>query len=144
MKIVLLILLIATISSIYILLNLSKALSLSKKVMTPKQYSTTNINFQGYIIVFEKNMFIHDFNFYKSIFNFLSKNLSCKMISLDLSVDNLDNGYLLQKLNVKNIPAVYYIDKNGKSTEVINFNNVEENLKINQILNLVKQRLEKI
>ncbi|MDN3233550.1 hypothetical protein [Priestia megaterium] len=144
MKVVLLISVIAIISFIYILLTLNKALSLTKSVMTPKQYLTTNTNYKGYIVVFDKNMFIHDFDFYKSIFNFLSKNLSCKMIALDLSVHNLDNGDLLQKLNIKNIPAIYYIDEKGNSTEVINFINIEENLSIKQILDLIKQRLEKI
>ncbi|MGF7071671.1 hypothetical protein JOD89_005809 [Priestia megaterium] len=144
MKLALLILLIATISSIYILLTLNKSLSLAKSVITPKQYLTNNINYKGYIIVFEKKMFIPDFNFYKSVFNFLSKKSPCKMIALDLSVESLDNGDLLKKYDIKNIPSIHYIDKKGNSTEVINFNSIEENLNVNQILALIKRRVEKI
>ncbi|MFF2597246.1 hypothetical protein ACFVSZ_28265 [Priestia megaterium] len=144
MKITLLILLIATISSVYILLTLNKSLSLTKNVMTPKQYLTNNINFKGYIVIFEKNMFIHDFNFYKSVFQFLSKDTPCTMISIDLSIDNLDNGELLKKLEIKNIPSIHYINGEGISTEIINFINIEESLNVNQIMALIKRKVEKI
>lgn len=144
MKITLLILLIATISSVYILLTLNKSLSLTKNVMTPKQYLTNNINFKGYIVIFEKNMFIHDFNFYKSVFQFLSKDSPCTMISIDLSIENLDNGELLKKLEIKNIPSIHYINGEGISTEIINFINIEESLNVNQIMALIKRKVEKI
>ncbi|WP_223546786.1 hypothetical protein [Priestia aryabhattai] len=144
MKLALLILLIATISSVYILLTLNKSLSLTKNVMTPKQYLTNNINFKGYIVIFEKNMFIHDFNFYKSVFQFLSKDSPCTMISIDLSVENLDNGELLKKLDIKNIPSIHYINGEGISTEIINFINIEEILSVNQIMALIKRKVEKI
>ncbi|MGG0482407.1 hypothetical protein [Priestia aryabhattai] len=144
MKLALLILLIATISSVYILLTLNKSLSLTKNVMTPKQYLTNNINFKGYIVIFEKNMFIHDFNFYKSVFQFLSKDSPCTMISIDLSVENLDNGELLKKLDIKNIPSIHYINGEGISTEIINFINIEESLSVNQIMALIKRKVEKI
>ncbi|MED4238219.1 hypothetical protein [Priestia megaterium] len=144
MKLTLLILLIATISSVYILLTLNKSLSLTKNVMTPKQYLTNNINFKGYIVIFEKNMFIHDFNFYKSVFQFLSKDSPCTMISIDLSIENLDNGELLKKLDIKNIPSIHYINGEGISTEIINFINIEESLNVNQIMALIKRKVEKI
>ncbi|MED4267132.1 hypothetical protein [Priestia megaterium] len=144
MKLTLLILLIATISSVYILLTLNKSLSLTKNVMTPKQYLTNNINFKGCIVIFEKNMFIHDFNFYKSVFQFLSKDSPCTMISIDLSIENLDNGELLKKLDIKNIPSIHYINGEGISTEIINFINIEESLNVNQIMALIKRKVEKI
>ena len=144
MKLTLLISLIATISSVYILLTLNKSLSLTKNVMTPKQYLTNNINFKGYIVIFEKNMFIHDFNFYKSVFQFLSKDSPCTMISIDLSIENLDNGELLKKLEIKNIPSIHYINGEGLSTEIINFINIEESLNVNQIMALIKRKVEKI
>ncbi|MGK3723191.1 hypothetical protein ACSLFS_29495 [Priestia megaterium] len=144
MKLALLILLIATISSVYILLTLNKSLSLTKNVVTPKQYLTNNIDFKGYIVIFEKNMFIHDFNFYKSVFKYLSKDSPCRLISIDLSVENLDNGDLLKKLDIRNIPSIHYINGEGISTEIINFINIEESLNMNEIMALIKQKIEKI
>lgn len=143
MKLALLILLIATISSVYILLTLTKSLSITKNVMTPKQYLNNNINFKGYVVIYDKDLFIHDFNFYKAVYNFLSKNLSCRMISMDLSIEDLDNGELLKKLDVKNIPSIHYVNKEGISTEVMNFIDIEEGLSVNQILELIKRRVEK-
>ncbi|MFP7416618.1 hypothetical protein [Priestia filamentosa] len=143
MILLLLILLTGLSSYIYIFLLLRKSLNLTQRIMTPGDYLTTNSNYTGYVVFIEQNMIINDFYFLKKLLTFLSQKVSYQVVSFELSANDPNSGILVEKLKVRNIPSIHYINKGEESREIFNFVNVEEDIDTKSILNMIEQRLEK-
>ncbi|MGR5865873.1 hypothetical protein ACT7DZ_24145 [Bacillus cereus] len=86
----------------------------------------------------KKSMIIDDFYFYKDVVKIMPKNIPYELISFDFSKEDDANFNLIDKLKLKNIPSIHFVDEQKKSKEIFNFNDLEDSLNSREVLKIIK------
>ncbi|EJR04049.1 MULTISPECIES: hypothetical protein [Bacillus] len=138
MKLLLLVLLLAIISYIYFFRTLKKDLYFMNSIQKSTEHMDGSVDIEKYIICIEKSMIIDDFYFYKDVVKIMPKNIPYELISFDFSKEDDANFNLIDKLKLKNIPSIHFVDEQKKSKEIFNFNDLEDSLNSREVLKIIK------
>lgn len=138
MKFILLVLLLAIISYFYFFITIKKDLYLMDSIQTAIQYTNCLVDNEEYILCVETNMIIDDFYFYKNIIKIFPENKPCKIISFDFSKKDDITFNLIERLEIKNIPSIHYVNREKVSKEVFNFNDLEDSLNAKDVIKMIK------